>query len=69
MYHGRFRGTHYEAGFKWGQQLFRHGKVINDYPAFELTEKRRSFADQCVREYERYYPEILQEIRGISDGQ
>ncbi len=69
MYHGRFKGTHYETGFKWGRLLYGQGKIINDSPTFNLTDQRRAFAARCVDEYERYYPEILKEIRGIADGQ
>ena len=69
MYHGRFKGRHYEAGFKWGRILYAYGKVINDSPTFNLTEERKTFASQCVSQYENYYPEILEEIRGIADGQ
>lgn len=69
MYHGRFKGSHYQAGYKWGKLLYEHGKVINDSPTFELDEKRTAFAKECLKEYEKYYPEILEEIRGIADGQ
>jgi predicted choloylglycine hydrolase len=69
MYHGRFKGTHYEAGYKWGRMLREHGNVIKDSPTFDLTEERREFAALCIPEYERHYPEILEEIRGIADGQ
>jgi predicted choloylglycine hydrolase len=69
MYHGRFKGRHYEAGFRWGSMLYTHGKVINDSPTFNLTEERKTFASRCVGQYENYYPEILEEIKGIADGQ
>lgn len=26
MYHSRFKGKHYEAGFKWGSLLLKRGK-------------------------------------------
>lgn len=68
MYHGRFSGTHYAAGFKWGQQLLRHGKKLDFCPTFELTEEKYKFAEQCLGEYGRYFPEVLDEIRGIADG-
>jgi len=68
MYHGRFGGTHYDAGFKWGQQLLGHGKKLDFCPTFELTEEKYKFAGQCLGEYERYFPQVLDEIRGIADG-
>lgn len=68
MYHGRFTGTHYEAGYKWGRLLLKNGKKLDHCPTFELTEDKYAFAGECVREYQRFFPEILEEIRGIADG-
>lgn len=68
MYHGRFKGTHYEVGYKWGQLLANHGKKLDFCPTFELTKEKYEFASQCVKEYEKYFPEILDEIRGIAEG-
>lgn len=68
MYHGRFKGTHYEAGFKWGETLLNHGKKLDHCPTFELTEEKYKFADECIKEYEMYFPEVLEEIRGIAEG-
>lgn len=68
MYHARFKGTHYEAGYRWGQALRKFGKKLDFCPTFELTEERASFARQCVDEYKKYYPEVLEEIRGIAEG-
>mgnify|MGYP000049065478 CR=1 FL=1 len=28
MYHAHFRGTHYEAGFRWGSLLLKHKNII-----------------------------------------
>lgn len=28
MYHTRHKGTHYEAGYKWGNLLFHNGNII-----------------------------------------
>jgi len=68
MYHGRFKETHYEAGFKWGQMLLKVGKKIDFCPTFKLTREKYEFASQCVEEYTKNFPEILDEIRGIADG-
>ena len=68
MYHGRFKGTHYDVGYKWGQLLAKHGKKLDFCPTFELTEDKYEFAKKCIEEYERYFPEILDEIKGIADG-
>lgn len=68
MYHGRFTGTHYEAGYKWGRLLLKNGKKLDHCPTFELTEDKYAFAGECAQEYQRYFPEVLDEIRGIADG-
>lgn len=69
MYHDRFRKSHYEAGYKWGNLLY--GKAINIAQNFilERLEERKKFAEDCLPVYERYYPEILEEIRGAAEGQ
>lgn len=69
MYHGRFRKSHYEAGYNWGNLLYKNGKKIYQNPTFEITEERKAFAKQCLPIYEKYYPEVLEEIRGLADGQ
>ena len=68
MYHGRFTGTHYEAGYKWGRLLLKNGKKLDHCPTFALTEDKYAFAEECAKEYQRYFPEILDEIQGIADG-
>ena len=35
---------------------------------FVITEERKEFAKLCVPIYQKYYPEILEEIKGIPDG-
>lgn len=68
MYHGRFIGTHYHAGYKWGSLLLKKGKRLDYCPTFALTEERYAFAKECVMEYHKYFPEVLEEIQGIADG-
>ena len=68
MYHGRFVGTHYNVGYKWGSLLLKKGKSLDYCPAFELTEDRYAFAKECVIEYRKHFPEVLEEIQGIADG-
>lgn len=68
MYHGRFAGTHYEAGYKWGCLLLKNGKKLDHCPTFALTEDKYAFAKECANEYKRCFPEVLEEIRGIADG-
>ncbi|NLW71043.1 MAG: linear amide C-N hydrolase [Eubacteriaceae bacterium] len=69
MYHSRLKGTHYEAGFKYGSLLRKNGMVIKGSPTFALTEERKRFAKDCIPIYEKYYPQIAEEIVGMADGQ
>lgn len=69
MYHGRFYGTHYEIGFKWGALLAQHGNFILNNIGFPITQERLEFSELCVPIYQEYFPEILDEIQGIADGQ
>ena len=39
MYHGRFNGTHYEIGLKWGGLLLKNGKKLLDGVPFPITEE------------------------------
>lgn len=69
MYHARFKKTHYEAGYKWGSLLYKNGNIISNQHTFVITKERKEFAKKCLPIYEKYYPEILEEIKGIADGQ
>lgn len=68
MYHGRFKGAHYEVGYKWGQKLLNQGIKLDFCPTFELTKEKYDFADKCIEKYKKYFPKVLEEIRGIADG-
>ncbi len=69
MYHGRFNKSHYETGYNWGKLLYKNGKNIDQTTTFMITEERKTFARDCLPVYERYYPEVLEEIKGLADGQ
>lgn len=69
MYHMKFKGTHYEMGYQWGDRLYRHGRSVLDNVPFPISQKRLVFARKCRPLYESWYPEVLEEIRGIADGQ
>lgn len=69
MYHAKFNGNHYEIGFQWGSRLAKHANyIINNIP-FPVTQERILFAQACLPAYKKYFPEILEEIQGIADGQ
>jgi len=69
MYHARLNGKHYDAGFKWGSLLYKHGKSLEHCPTFTPDDEFRQFARLCKQEYRTYFPELLDEIQGIADGQ
>lgn len=69
MYHGRFNGNHYEIGFKWGSRLANHGNYILNNIPFKITEERIRFGEKCLPVYQEFFPEIIDEIQGIADGQ
>lgn len=69
MYHNRFRGKHYDIGFQWGSLLKKHGNFILDQIDFPIDEERMKYAQECAPIYREYFPEILEEIQGIADGQ
>ena len=69
MYHVRFKGSHYASGFKWGAQLYKRGVSLEHCPTFTPDDNMRSFAQKCKTVYRDYYPQLLEEIQGIADGQ
>ncbi|WP_295154802.1 C45 family autoproteolytic acyltransferase/hydolase [uncultured Brachyspira sp.] len=66
MYHSRFKGCHYEAGFKYGRMLARNN--INILDKIKISNERKDFAKKCIPIYSKYFPEIIEEIKGISKG-
>ena len=69
MYHAHLKGTHYEIGFHWGSLLEKHGQFILNNLPFPMKKERKAFALACVPVYQKYFPEILEEIQGLADGQ
>lgn len=69
MYHIRMKGSHYEAGFKFGSTLKKNGIIFNSCPTFDITENMIAFTKECLPIYQHHYPEILDEIKGMADGQ
>lgn len=69
MYHHTFSGNHYDIGFRWGSLLAAHGNFILENIGFPITDERIAFSAECIPLYQQYFPEILEEIQGIADGQ
>lgn len=68
MYHGRFKNSHYEAGFRYGCLLNKNNKILDSCPTFSIDADRLAFGKKCTEVIENYYPEIIEEIRGLADG-
>lgn len=68
MYHSRFMKNHYDAGHRWGALLYKNGIDLEKNISFAYDEKRKAFVNDCIPIYQKYYPEILEEINGICDG-
>jgi len=66
MYHPRFRGSHYDIGYRYGSLIYRRGIRIENF--FDLTAEKREFGAECIRECEEVFPEVLEEIKGLADG-
>lgn len=69
MYHLRFQGTHYEIGLRFGSALEKQGQRLLDNVPFPITQERIDFADRCLPIYREFFPEILEEIQGLAEGQ
>ena len=41
MYHARFKKSHYEAGYKWGNLLYKNGSIISSQHTFVITKERK----------------------------
>lgn len=68
MYHSRFSGTHYEAGFTYGALLKKRGITLTTCPTFPITKKRLRFGQACIEAIQPYYPQIIEEVRGMAAG-
>lgn len=69
MYHARFKGTHYEIGKKWGELLKKNNKNLLDNIPFGITKEMKEFSENCLPYYKEFFPEVIDEIKGIAAGQ
>ena len=69
MYHARYKGNHYDAGYNWGRLLYKNKKIISENDTFIITNERKEFAKRCLALYEKFYPEILEEVEGLCSAQ
>jgi predicted choloylglycine hydrolase len=66
MYKPRFRGKHYDFGYRFGSLIYQRGVKPEKY--FKLTHQRRQFGDECASICKNVFPEVMEEIRGLADG-
>lgn len=66
MYHSRWKGSHKEAAYKYGNLLYNHGKT----PEIEelIHEEKLEYAKKVYEIYNKNYPEIIEEISGFAEG-
>lgn len=69
MYHLKFKGNHYEIGYKWGRKLLENNIFLLKNIPFPITEEHKNFAKQSENYYKEFFPEILEEIKGVANGQ
>ena len=70
MYHGHFKGTHYEAGYRWGSLLLKHQKIILDNIPFKITQERIGLCPVPVsRSMKNIILRSQKKIQGLADGQ
>lgn len=69
MIHSSFTGRYYDAGYQYGRQAYENGRFFNHPGMLRLTAEKTEFCQACLPIYEKEYPEVLEEIRGIADGQ
>ena len=69
MQHWTLSGRHYEMGLQQETALREAGRTVLDEVPFPLTHRLREFARACMPAYERWFPAILEELRGLADGQ
>lgn len=68
MYHVRFKNNYYQAGYHFGQKLYQKQLWLEDKIKLFQTSQRKEFMQACFPIYQHYYPEILEEIKGLADG-
>ena len=66
MHKPRFKGKHYDIGYRYGNFIYKKGVRLENY--FNLTKEKDEFGVKCISECEKVFPEVLDEIKGLADG-
>lgn len=66
MYHPRFKGRHYDMGYRYGKLMKKNNAHI---PALEkMTAEKKEFGRKCIAICSEVYPEAVEELQGLTDG-
>ena len=52
MYHSRWKGTHYNAGFHYGNLTYKNG--INLLKNIHINNERKLFSKKCIPLYKKF---------------
>jgi len=63
MFHPIVRGSYYEMGYRYGTIMYKHG-----FRVLEQSIEKLDFGRKSESEVRRAFPEILEEIKGFSEG-
>ena len=63
MHNVRLSGSYYDMGFIYGRKLNRE-----KFRPPKKTAKERTMGVECREHVEQVFPEIIDEIKGVSDG-
>ena len=66
MYHPRLKGNHYEMGKHYGNLLYKTGEDLSS--VIKITKEQRLFREKCLKIYENYLKDIMEEVKGLADG-
>ncbi|WP_442602009.1 C45 family autoproteolytic acyltransferase/hydolase [Paenibacillus sp. KN14-4R] len=66
MYHPRLQGNHFDMGYKYGSLLYSKGVRFD--PVIQLNDDQIKFGSESLSICKNYYPEILEEIKGMAEG-
>lgn len=66
MYYSRWKGSHYDAGVRYGTTLYKN--KINPINNISISAEQKEYSEKCIPIYQKVYPEILEEIKGMANG-
>ncbi|GAA4272510.1 C45 family peptidase [Aquimarina gracilis] len=64
MYHPRLYGEFYDMGLKYGKLLYEKANFVLP----KISDQKTEFGLESYKELQRFYPEVVEEIKGFSKG-